>query len=281
MTTSEKSLLAEALANLDKAMRPARGSNADPERRRLAARLSELARCEDGELSAFAKRHMPGSAVDDQALRTAREMILAIGRALGPEGGSAEALCPLEDARAALEQRLSEAKEAKKAPASREVPVVMPPPGMPPAIPLPPVIDGAPTVTLPARVLVPPHSNVPAPQPPRKIELPSLDADPLMGTMNFAYSGPLPPALPFAPSARRSSSSEKDVQSDLSTYASLCAELAVFPRDAEAIFAKYGLASKEKRASVDDGWKGRLRADPALYAEWQRLYHESLARAKG
>ncbi|WP_437806413.1 hypothetical protein [Sorangium sp. So ce1078] len=111
-TTPERSPLTEALARLDRAMRPLRGSSLDPERRRVAARLADLARCEDDELAAFAGRHLPGRAVDEPALRAAREMILAIGRVLGPEGESAEAMGVLKDAHRALDERLAEAKWA-------------------------------------------------------------------------------------------------------------------------------------------------------------------------
>ncbi|HTN90912.1 MAG TPA: hypothetical protein VL242_44875, partial [Sorangium sp.] len=106
----ERGPLAQALAMLDEAMRSPRGSSLDPERRRVAARLADLARCEDDELQAFARRHLPGRAVDEPALRAAREMVMAIGRVLGPEGGSAEALGVLEDARRVLDERLADAR---------------------------------------------------------------------------------------------------------------------------------------------------------------------------
>jgi hypothetical protein len=64
-------------------------------------------------------------------------------------------------------------------------------------------------------------------------------------------------------------------------YAALCAEIAVFPRTGEAIFAKYGLASLKDRMTADLGWQERLRADAALMARWQSLYlhyHEWYSR---
>ncbi|WP_437618350.1 hypothetical protein [Sorangium sp. So ce1151] len=108
----ERGPLAEALAKLAEATRAPRGSSRDPERRRVAARLADLARCEDDELQAFARRHLPGRAVDEPALRAAREMVLAIGRVLGPEGESVEALAVLEDAHRALAERLADARRA-------------------------------------------------------------------------------------------------------------------------------------------------------------------------
>ncbi|UQA55438.1 hypothetical protein [Polyangium aurulentum] len=64
----------------------------------------------------------------------------------------------------------------------------------------------------------------------------------------------------------------------LEAHASLCAKLALSPADAEQIFARYGLASPEKRRVVDAAWKERLRREPKLYEEWQRLYSMFYAR---
>ena len=119
-TAPEKSPLAEALAKLDAAMRRPMGSSADPDRRRVAARLADLVRCEDDELTAFASRHLLGRAADEAALRAAREMLLAIGGVLGPEGESAEALDVLKDAHRVLEERLAEAKRAAERRAAEE-----------------------------------------------------------------------------------------------------------------------------------------------------------------
>lgn len=64
----------------------------------------------------------------------------------------------------------------------------------------------------------------------------------------------------------------------LESHALLCTELAHFPGNAEEIFAKYGLASPEKRRAVDEAWKERLRREPTLYREWQQLYRMFHAR---
>ncbi len=58
----------------------------------------------------------------------------------------------------------------------------------------------------------------------------------------------------------------------LTQYASLRAELEVFPEQEEATFAKYGLASLERRARVDATWQERLGNDTATYAEWRQLH---------
>jgi hypothetical protein len=71
----------------------------------------------------------------------------------------------------------------------------------------------------------------------------------------------------------------------LAQYASLRAELEVFPDDEESIFAKYGLASHERRAAVDLAWQERLGTETGTYAEWRQLYRHfsehwsTLARA--
>jgi hypothetical protein len=58
----------------------------------------------------------------------------------------------------------------------------------------------------------------------------------------------------------------------LTQYASLRAELEVFPENEEAIFAKYGLASLERRGRVDATWQERLGNETETYAEWRQLY---------
>jgi len=58
----------------------------------------------------------------------------------------------------------------------------------------------------------------------------------------------------------------------LEQYAALCAEVAVFPQTAEAIFAKYGLGASRDRLTADLAWQERLRADNALMQRWQSLY---------
>ena len=70
----------------------------------------------------------------------------------------------------------------------------------------------------------------------------------------------------------------------LEQYATLCAEIAVFPGRTEAIFAQYGLAARQDRLTADAAWQEKLRADNALMARWQALYlhyHEHYARLKG
>jgi hypothetical protein len=64
----------------------------------------------------------------------------------------------------------------------------------------------------------------------------------------------------------------------LAEYASLCAELAVFPQMSEQIFQRYGLAVVRERLAVDLGWQERLRRSASEYQEWNRLYQHYFAR---
>jgi hypothetical protein len=58
----------------------------------------------------------------------------------------------------------------------------------------------------------------------------------------------------------------------LQTYASFCAELAVFPERAAEIGQKYNVASEEARAVLNRDWRSRLEAQPAMRTEWQKLF---------
>jgi hypothetical protein len=58
----------------------------------------------------------------------------------------------------------------------------------------------------------------------------------------------------------------------LAQYASLCAELAVFPEEVEATFRRYGLQLLSDRLAVDLAWKERLRRNEEEYRRWQSLY---------
>jgi hypothetical protein len=58
----------------------------------------------------------------------------------------------------------------------------------------------------------------------------------------------------------------------LEQYASLCAELAVFPQHVEAIFERYQLLDLRERQTEDLGWQDRLRRNVAEQQEWQARY---------
>ena len=58
----------------------------------------------------------------------------------------------------------------------------------------------------------------------------------------------------------------------LSQYAGLCAEIAVFPKQAAEVFARYGLAEMKERLRIDFAWQERLRRNPEEARSWQELY---------
>jgi len=58
----------------------------------------------------------------------------------------------------------------------------------------------------------------------------------------------------------------------LEQYASYCAELAAYPHHAAQVHARYGVASADQKTLLDDQWASRLKADPALLAQWQQHY---------
>ncbi|MGK3961454.1 hypothetical protein WMF38_51160 [Sorangium sp. So ce118] len=222
----ERGPLVEALAKLDQAMRSPRGTSLHPERRRVAARLADLVRCEDDELQAFARRHLPGRAVDEPTLRAAREMVLAIGRVLGPEGESAEALGVLEDAHRALAERLAEARraaalreaEAAAAATSAEAETTCAPalvegparPGLPFAsapvgVPVPPPAPMAALAPVPMAMPAPVPMAVPPPAPmavpapaPMSMPAPAPMSMPAPAPLAFAPAPVLPAPAPLA-----------------------------------------------------------------------------------
>jgi hypothetical protein len=63
-------------------------------------------------------------------------------------------------------------------------------------------------------------------------------------------------------------------------YAALAAELAAFPRETERVSAKYGV-TRSALPALEQQWKARWAADPALHRDWQRLYahHQGRLRA--
>ncbi|WP_433935703.1 hypothetical protein AB3662_13300 [Sorangium cellulosum] len=85
--------------------------------------------------------------------------------------------------------------------------------------------------------------------------------------------------LPFSSSAPAAPSSPPSVPAlSLEQYASLCAELAVAPGDAEALFGRYGLGQPDARLAVDRFWRDRLARDEAAHRRWQELYWQQRAR---
>jgi hypothetical protein len=133
---------------------------------------------------------------------------------------------------------------------------------------LPPPDDG--TATLPfgftaahlpsaARSVVPPAEGaITTPIPPLRPKGPELPFRPA----SAQHPGPAPTTPPAPPPALT-----------IEQYASLCAELAASPHQADAIFRRYGLESARERLDVDLGWQERLRRAPDEHRAWQNLYN--------
>jgi hypothetical protein len=152
-------------------------------------------------------------------------------------------------------------------------------------------------VTAPQRAVPPPEEALPfRPNPPdahahTSAPMPASQAAPAEQPAETTLEGPtiaVEPALPFnPPGASGQARMDKAPVADpprpsapsltLERYASLCAELAVFPTNAESIFAKYGLAALRDRLTTDLVWQERLRQDPASYRQWQESYKQAHA----
>ena len=63
-------------------------------------------------------------------------------------------------------------------------------------------------------------------------------------------------------------------QMRLQTYASLGAELSVYPEKAAQILPKYGVASEQVKAALDQEWRARFAANPETLREWHKLFGE-------
>jgi hypothetical protein len=149
--------VAQALAKLEDAMRSVGGTSADPDRRRAARLLADLLQTDDAELQQFAKRQLPGRAVDDASLREARELLLGVARLIATQGSCSGASCAIATIKGDLLARLPELERAA-------VPS--------PATPLPAVTH----VPAPAPVVPAPAPALPRPIPPPPEPLSALDA---------------------------------------------------------------------------------------------------------
>lgn len=106
--------------------------------------------------------------------------------------------------------------------------------------------------------------------PPAEVESP---------TSSGPTTAPVPPrptadALPFRPatSGEPAAPAAPLPTLTLQQYASLCAELAVFPDRTEAVFLRYKLGNLRDRLAVDLSWQERLRRNPDEHQGWQKLY---------
>jgi len=155
-----------------------------------------------------------------------------------------------------------------------------------------PFAAGAPT----SPPVVPPEATASeaAPNPPARKRAP-----PALAGTSMGFVAPLGPALPFAKAARvddprpdaplaseaipappapsparaaPTAVAPPPPTLSLQQYASLCAELAVFPGRSEATFQQYGLGNMRDRLTVDLAWQERLRRNPAEHQGWQALH---------
>jgi|SRR6185437_13537440 len=93
----------------------------------------------------------------------------------------------------------------------------------------------------------------------------------LGGTQTMDGAALLKAALPFAGAPARKPSPPAFPQMPLRSYASLHAELAVFPHRAADVRKKYAVADETMQAALDRDWQARFDAYPETKAEWQRL----------
>lgn len=113
-------------------------------------------------------------------------------------------------------------------------------------------------------------------------EIQPLRIPPLPFARPPTAAAPVTAALPASPSSSAPASAnieptDQAPSLSLEHYASLCAELAVLPGQAEQVFARYGLRDVRRRRQVDQWFQAHLRRDPRQYAAWQRLYAQYLA----
>ncbi|XXX80528.1 hypothetical protein WMF30_17345 [Sorangium sp. So ce134] len=128
------------------------------------------------------------------------------------------------------------------------------------------------------------------PAPPEPARLGATLAEVPRGMRHFASltgtqptsEAPAAAALPFSSSSARAAppaGAPPAPALSLEQYASLCADLAVAPASAEALFARYGLREPAARRAVDGFWRDRLARDQAAYQRWQELYWQHRSRS--
>ena len=114
-----------------------------------------------------------------------------------------------------------------------------------------------------------PFGAIPSPE-----FLASLDAprSPPSPGATMAGGGDVRVTLPFAkPATAAGSKPARFPRLTLESYASLCAELSVYPDRAADILGKYGVTDDEARRAVDDDWGARLAENADTREEWERL----------
>jgi hypothetical protein len=210
--------LGDSLATLTD-MLDAMGGTVDRDRRRAAARVSELVRSADEDLPRFAERHMPGREVDVEVLKDARELVVDVAQLIALIGEDPIAATKLRELRASLsrdvETREGDAMDDAPAKPPSAVPAVL---AAPSAMPAPPAASALPSFMQaplagpsptwpsadePARITpapvtqpTPPSVSVPKHEVPVRKEIADLG-----GTQKLRALPPgtvAPPVLPFA-----------------------------------------------------------------------------------
>ncbi len=169
-------------------------------------------------------------------------------------------------------------------PAVEPGPAVLPPPRDPlGAVPSPPAALPSPAAA--------PSTDATAPSTEDKATLPSL-AVPLPPSPDGAQApkegvprksvAPAPgrAATPMPRSYQlevdKPAASAAAAKLTLATYASLCAELEVFPADADIAYGKYGLHDPAARNVERATWESHLASDTSAMAEWKVQYENFL-----
>jgi hypothetical protein len=77
-------------------------------------------------------------------------------------------------------------------------------------------------------------------------------------------------AVPFGAAPPPAVAAPRPPELTVQQYASLCAELAVYPARADAIRLKYRVADAQTMAALEGVWRERFAKDPATRADWQK-----------
>ncbi|MFO0547928.1 MAG: hypothetical protein U0271_06050 [Polyangiaceae bacterium] len=281
--------ISDALAKLSEAMRSSGAGTTDAARKRAAAMLSELMRTDDEDLLRFAKRHLAGRAVDEETMKSLRELALGLARlvfVMGKGRGEEEVL---QDVRAALLDRLEELESDKpiepraaKPKIAPNAEVALPAPAPVPEAPRPAyAIDNEETIPNaepPDATAVnasglpfSPSPAAPTPATPERVvsraarfeETLAPPERPRKDTLPFQKSAALPKHL---------------ANMDLETYATFTALLTVYQEHAAQICSQYGVRDTAERDLLDRHWLTVFGANPELGAEWIRRRDEALSR---
>jgi hypothetical protein len=113
-------------------------------------------------------------------------------------------------------------------------------------------------------------------------ELPRITAEPARLRRSRAAGPPAPKKAPSAPAAATAPALSRDEAAALEVdrYASLQAELQIWKGDEERLLRKYGIASEEARAALEQRWRARLEKDPALARDYRALHAYFLTQAE-